>query len=234
MSRYYNNNRRYGGGYRSQRAQMQYVDVDTSDAASSKIVNNNAQFWLLNNILSGEELFNRISITTYVNYISLSLQIKYDDTLGDPGYPANSIQSQNIRVLLVYDKQPNNEHLLDITKVLQDTNVQGVDSTTPLSNYNRSNSDRFVIIKEYYSQLMVSKGLAPVSPSSLRIKDFVKINKVLRETKYSNSIADPNVNIYPTSGAYYLIYYTDKPLNKNCYRVSGTVRFAYKTKEAFI
>lgn len=236
---YSRNNRNYRGGKRSRsyayprRYQQpalttKYVDFNLLNGNVDQT--NLNMLCLLNNIVSGTNLYNRIGSKVKAKSIRINASI----VMGQANYPPAPPQpivspvTQKMRILLLYDRQPNGKLITSTADVLQDINLDGVKTTTPTSGFNRENSNRFAILRDYFLTAQIpDTTFAPSSPGCYFLKDYIKIQSpALQQCVFRTSIDQAADSIWPTTGAFYLLYASDQSVVQN-YRLDGSIRFSY-------
>jgi len=112
-------------------AEQNYVFRDPNTASS---------IWLLNGVQTGAGFFNRVG-----SRIELK-NLQVNGFLG-PNSAATSTTPTNLRMLIVYDRQPTGAMPV-ISDILQDRDQTGTATTGGLAHINLDNRDRFSIIRD--------------------------------------------------------------------------------------
>jgi len=239
----------YGKGYRRPRysrrrrsgksqAEIKYVDNDLSIQGSPDspyngmpIPGSTALLFLLNNIQQGTGQFNRVGLLTVQKYLQIRAQMKYFSTTY-PGAIVGPYPTVKTRLIAFYDKQPNGTVFNDVSLLLQDLDANGDPTTNVLSNFNRSNSHRFVIIWDKFINLTEpTVSWAPVGTETAMVDEYIRISKALN-SQYLNNESPLPVNpnfFFPQSGAFYLLYFPESnpAIGMN---ITGITRLAYNEK----
>jgi len=97
----------------------------------------------LNFIQTGSARYQRVGSRIKLKYVRLRFEIDLVGTLTAAAY-----QQDFIRILLVYDRQPNGDYP-DPTDVLLSQSQTGATVTSSYSEKNKNNSERFTILKDW-------------------------------------------------------------------------------------
>lgn len=235
---YYTKKRNYRRAYRSTEDETRFVDTNLAVVANSpsggyvpSSPDGTAILYSLNNIVEGTSNYQRIGIKCWYRYVRICAQVKWYNTT----YPINNQQMSevpvtcNVRMIVFWDKQPNNIPLGDVSQLLQDVDVNGDATTTNRSNFNVSNRNRFIILYDKYTTLSVPTARTPaLSPQTMSVEEFIPMSK--RLVSIFNNEAASIATISPTSGALYFLYYPDLDPEDNM-ALAGNVRVAFNKME---
>lgn len=173
--------------------------------------------FLCNGIIQGTDWNMRIGREIIMTSVQIRMQAIQD---------VNSPVSQNIRLMMVYDKQPNSVQVLS-SDILQSTG--SIVGTTVYNNLN--NRDRFVTLYDKVIQLQMNGGLTNAGPTC-DVAYRYKYKKCMLPVVYSNT--GSGIGSLQT-GALWLVLVADyaQPANIPAdpdYRPSakGTIRIRYK------
>jgi len=144
-------------------AETNYVFRDPNSASA---------IYLLNGIQTGAGFYNRVGSRIEMKNLQLN------GFLG-PNSAATSTTPTNLRVLIVYDRQPTGA-LPVISDILQDRDQLGAASTGGLSHINLDNRDRFSILRDMRWAVPtvtagVVTGVAPGVGDTWTVNVFMKL-----------------------------------------------------------
>jgi len=130
-------------GSRTRGVEIKAVDMPAINAGGdtiSKIPSTTSTFDLLNGVQEGASFYNRIGRRTHMKSIHLTGQF-YPNT--NAGVAAPDL----VRLMLVYDRQPNG-NFPAISDLLLDYGNDGTSFTTNFSKMNLNNVERFAILRD--------------------------------------------------------------------------------------
>lgn len=216
--------------YENRAKERKTIDIDLQDNAI-QLPASNAYIIPLNEVQVGDQLFNRQGLQTVPSYLKMNAKFRPNFTTD---YPTNEVVFpvwNEIRLILFYDKQPNNILFNKVSSLLQDVDANGTAlPTTQTSAYNRSASDRFVVLLDDFFTLVVPDGSFPsIDPMTAQVDWYNKHTVNRLPTKFLDTLTDPQ-NTPVTSGAFYLLYYPqiENPVETSGgTAISGSARYAF-------
>lgn len=216
------------GGILSTAPHSTSSEIKTTDvpATTSGYFNDAAQYYLLNGLINGSGFYNRIGRKVSLKSVRVRGQIYPDNDTADG-------TSQYFRIIILYDKQPN-QAFPPITDILATFNNAGAPTTTAYSFLNITNSDRFVILRDtpFHISDNALTGLYNQDANVMDYKnkgnydEYIDLKNV--ETGYSNTSTGAIGDIQ--TGALYMVLYGTAPAataNENVYRFNFTARLRF-------
>jgi len=177
---------------------------------------------LLNGVQTGSGFFNRVGSRIEMK----SLQI--NGFLG-PNTAATSTTPSNLRMLIVYDRQPVGA-LPTVSDVLQDRNQVGTAITGGLSHINLDNRDRFTILRDMrWIVPTVTAGV--VTGISIGVGDPWTVNTFIKLKglgTHFKSTSNPATIADISTGALYALFVTET--NDSDWVVEADFRLRYDDK----
>jgi len=177
---------------------------------------------LLNGVQTGSAFFNRVGSRIEMK------NLQFNGFLG-PNTAATSTTPSNLRLLIVYDRQPVGA-LPVISDILQDRNQVGTALTGGLSHINLDNRDRFTILRDMrWTVPTVTAGV--VTGISIGVGDTWCINTFIKlkglGTHYKSS-SNPCTIADISTGALYACFVTET--NDSDWVVEADFRLRYNDK----
>lgn len=174
---------------------LPYTSSNIPAAASPMLV-------LLNGIAPGSANWNRIGNKVNLKSIRIRGSINFATT-------AANIPNQDIRMLIVYDKNPNKSNPT-LSDILQQTTQTGATSQNVFSNPNINNRERFKILRDrtwntpYYTFTSNILTNCETTDIDYRIDEYIKLKNL--PTIYSGTSTTCTIGDI-TSGALFMIFY---------------------------
>jgi len=216
------------------------VDTDISaGSAISATTNTNANIYGINLINQGSGSYNRIGRKTYPVSVRLTgsacFAQRVNATSGNQG-------NAELRVVLVWDRQPNAAAIPNFNDIFGHTNALGQETANPLDAVRYDNMARFKILKEFKikSQLGTTTpggGSENMTTYVCAFDEYYTFKKKATnrlETTYASTQQDPNPPLYTdiSTGGLLLVYRYVYPTNMvtGDYTVTvnnGTARYRF-------
>lgn len=188
------------------------------------VISTTPTFDLLNGIQEGSSFYNRIG--RRINMVSLHLRGQIIVT----GLGAGA--SEYLRVMVVYDRQPNGAAPA-IADLLLDYNNAGATTTSSFSHINMNNADRFVMLADIPIAIPWNAQVAQLGDAGAvmdRTKNEVNINRFIRlkdlETHYKSSTNPAAIGDIAT-GALWLVTVGNQNAATAGFAVVYTTRLRY-------
>lgn len=175
--------------------ELKYRDEYTSGALPA--IPNTGNFLLLNSLAQGDSATTR----TGNGVMDRSFEIKFQVAFNS----ASAVGQQNLRVLLIRDKQANGSLPATANTVLQQTWWQ--------SAKNDANSDRFKILMDKCI------GVSSSGPETINFKKYIRVKTQTRYNGNAGTVADI------VTGSYFLLMISDQAANGPV--VQYYIRFRY-------
>lgn len=199
--------------------------VDTS--GFSLVPSTTMQAQLLNATIPGSTGWNRLGRKIALKSIALNIDLCNDGTGVTPGL------FDHLRLVLVYDKQPNGA-APGWTDMFLTVNAAGGTSSTSVSHPNLNNKDRFKIVRDYQYKLGQGAGGAPTqanypdheytgNKSPCQITDYISLKGL--ETTYNAGVAGTIADI--TTGSLYLFTFGISTAANATMSFKGETRLRY-------
>lgn len=205
------------------------AEIKAIDIASASYLFRNvataSNIILLNGVQTGSGFFNRVGSRIEMKSIHIRGQI----------VNAVTAISGGIRMLLIYDRQPNGA-LPVISDILQSRDQAGTAATSGVSEINLDQRDRFMILRDtklYTPSVTNTAGVLTNGPqfpgvdSMFDIDQFIKLKGLT--THYSgtaNPVTIANIN----TGGLYAAFLTSTGGNDSCWQFTGGYRLRYNDK----
>lgn len=223
-------------------ASIENKSIDTNlDVVGNgvSVPNSNAFVFPLNNVNSGDTFFTRQGLQTVPKYLRMNAKFLPNFAtypIAEAAFPVFNY----IRLIVFYDKQPNNVIFNDLPSLLQDVDANGlVLPLSPNTGYNRSGSDRFIVLLDDFFTLVIPDGTNPAVDPMTSQRDWFN-NKVVRRlpTKFLNNgptvpppPVPPQNNTQVTTGAFYVLFFpsvaTSKDVAGGGSTMTGTARYKF-------
>lgn len=189
--------------------EVKYVDIQINQGASTT-----AAFILLNGIIPGNEFYNRVASTVFMQSIHLKLAFKQ----------IVSNTAEVVRVLMIYDSQAN-VAFPTAANVISDLDISGSVSTTVYSGQNPQQSFRYKILmdRRQYCNNISASVVFPTS-NELFINNFKKLNNL--ETRYNKGTAGDVTDI-STGSLFLLILAETSTAGSPATFIKGSARLRY-------
>lgn len=199
-------NRRRGVG----RKERKGCDVSFPTEAIVDTTNTNDNIYLLNGIQEGVGSWNRIGRYLWNKSIELDLDLQYN-TKVQPG-DLDQVAANWVRVVLVWDKQPNNGTIPTFDTIFGHTTQAGAESSSIADHLRYDNMFRFkVLIDQEVNPITTSAASTMIEEpgtgtirtvTGVRFSKFVKLRNLM--TNYSGT-ANPVTTANISTGALYLV-----------------------------
>jgi len=196
-------------GSRVRGVEVKAVDMPAINAGGDslfKLISTTATFDLLNGIQEGASFYNRIGRRTHMKSVHVTGQITVSSNAG-------AAANDYLRVMLIYDRQPNGTFPA-IADLLLDYGNDGTSFTTSYSKGNLNNVERFAILRDCRipvgdannSQAASTFGaqMIPGAPGANQINWFVPLKDL--ETHYKSTTNPAAVGDIATGGLYLVTY----------------------------
>lgn len=182
------------------KGEIKAVDIARSSAA----LNTTVTFNLLNAIVPGSNQWNRIGRKVLMKSLTFNYAIQDTET------PATAVPSNQLRALIVYDRQPN-AAAPTYADIIQTVTAAGGTASDVMGFPNLSNQHRFKIIRDYQWKFGPSLAQAPAltgfpdheytgHKSPLQQVDYIPLNLLEHfNTGTAGTVADI------TTGSLYLV-----------------------------
>jgi len=175
-------------GMMSRRNALEMKGVDTN-LSLTPIINTsttNGSSFLLNAIAPGSGSFNRIGRKASLK----TLRIKGGFTFVMTPSANGSVQENSVRMVIIWDKQPNSGAIPTWDLIFGSTDQAGTETSTVLSPLRYDNMDRFQVLRDKSFDVPTIAGNVV---STAQIGQFVSVDEFLslkgRETTYSGQSA---------------------------------------------
>lgn len=179
------------------------LDTDLTTAAVLATTNTNGDTFVLNLVVPGSGSWNRTGRKIFLK----SLRIKgtaigrLDNTAG-----VDTTQSNTLRMVIVWDKQPSGAAIPTFDTIFGRTNQAGTEATQFLDPPRYDNMSRFQVLKDctYDFNPASIPGAATTSiDTCVSFDEYIKLKS--RETTYGGQ-SDPQTIADISTGALYLIF----------------------------
>lgn len=216
-------------GSRTRGVEVKSLDFPAIAAGADvqvQTISTTATFDLLNGVVEGASFYNRVGRRTHMKSVHITGFI--NETGNGGGVP------EYLRVMLVYDRQPNG-NFPAIADLLLDYGSDGTTFTTSISKLNMNNVERFAIIRD--TRLIVPNNshaagvnadlgsMLPYGESQCKINMFVPLKDL--ETHYKANAAGINQIGNVATGGLYLVTIGNVAAGANGYQIQYNARLRY-------
>jgi len=157
------------------------VDILTNEAP---FMGTSGNYQTLNLVIPGTSFWNRVNNRIKLESVHLKGFIKATtEGFLDPAL-------RTLRIMVIYDRQPNSLTSFDLTELLQNTNFAGTQQTADLSFTNIRNNERFWVLMDHFAWGPHIQQVDPEAPyfyesansNGFRIDRFIRLKGL--ETVY--------------------------------------------------
>jgi len=189
------------------RQEIKGTDVNLPSAVVSNVVTTNASMYLMNGLFMGTGSWNRLG--RQIQMKSLQMRLLFNLTLGNAGATVPS-QAPVLRVMLIYDKQPNLGPIPNFDQIFSELDNAGAQSTTVFSGLDYGRMKRFTILRDKHINpdlggLMTDASAAQLATTFHCHEDFVKLKRLTTEYDSTASAGNTGTISDVMSGALYLV-----------------------------
>ena len=203
--------------------ELKGMDTDIGIAGVLSTTNTNGNVICLNLVQQGSGSWNRVGRKTHLKSISLS------------GYASCLMQQSNgdwvgnqLRMLLVWDKQPSGNALPTFDTIFGDTDQTGAEATTVWSPPKFDNMDRFVVLKEWREVYTPQGSVFQNLDTHLvykPIKCYLPLNQL--ESVYSGQSNPMTISDISTGALYFVARAVNNDVNTSACTIVGKARLRY-------
>lgn len=189
------------------RQEIKGTDYNLPTSGVLNTVNTSGGMYLMNGLIMGTGSWNRLG--RQIQMKSLQYKLLFSLTLGNLGATLPSV-APALRILLVYDKQPNLA-VPNFDGIFSELDNAGVQSTTVYSGLDYGRMKRFTILRDKLINPDLGGLMTDASPAQNAVtyhvhEDFIKLKRLTTEYDSTGSAGNTGTIGDIMSGALYLIF----------------------------